>query len=85
MGLQVYFRFVLQFFYKQIMHPGFNSEFVGLDWQILFVGHIIMIISLALRFDWSWIALTEHEKLCGVKGNQYRDQLRLLEKTFLNS
>ena len=67
------------------MHPVFHSEFIGLDWPILFIGHIIMFWSLALRLDWSWIPLTDHEKLCGNKGNSYRAQVSSLEKTFQNS
>tara|TARA_B100000579_G_C22232889_1_gene576921 strand:- start:360 stop:557 length:198 start_codon:yes stop_codon:yes gene_type:complete len=64
------------------MHPVFHSEFIGLDWPILFVGHLIMFWSLALILDWSWIPLTEHRKLCGSNGNQYREKVDLLEKTF---
>ncbi len=67
------------------MHPVFHSEFIGLDWPILFIGHIIMFWSLTLRLDWSWIPLTDHEKLCGHKGNSYRSQVSSLEKTFQNS
>ncbi len=67
------------------MHPIFHSEFIGLDWPILFIGHVIMFWTFASKFDWSWIPLTEHEKLCGSKGDKYRYQVSLLEKTFQNS
>ncbi len=67
------------------MHPVFHSEFIGLDWPILFIGHVIMFMSLATRLDWSWIPLTEHEKLCGVDGDQFRHQVSLLEKAFQKS
>ena len=67
------------------MHPVFNSEFIGLDWPILLVGHIIMFLFLTLRLDWSWIPLTDHEKLCGSEGDSYRAQVSSLEKTFKNS
>ena len=67
------------------MHPVFHSEFIGLDWPILLVGHIIMFFSLSVRLDWSWIPLTEHEQLCGKKGDAYRAQVSSLEKTFENS
>ena len=67
------------------MHPVFHSEFIGLDWPILFFGHIIMFWSLTVRLDWSWIPLTAYEKLCGSKGDAYRAQVSLLEKTFENS
>ena len=66
-------------------HPVFNSDFIGLDWPILLVGHIIMFWSLSVRLKWSWIPLTEHEKLCGSEGDNYRAQVRSLEKTFQNS
>ncbi len=64
------------------MHPEFHSEFIGLDWPVLFIGHIIMFWSLTKRLDWSWIPLTEHEKLCGSKGDLYRAQVSSLEKAF---
>tara|TARA_Y100001968_G_C19226266_1_gene652226 strand:- start:506 stop:709 length:204 start_codon:yes stop_codon:yes gene_type:complete len=67
------------------MHPVFHSEFVGLNWPTLLVGHLIMFCFLSLRLDWSWIPLTEYEKLCGSKGDAYRDQVKSLEKTFQNS
>ena len=67
------------------MHPSFHSELIGIDWPILIVGHIIMFLMLTLKLDWSWIPLTEHEKLCGSEGDAYRDQVILLEKTFKNS
>ena len=67
------------------MHPVFHSEFIGLDWPILFIGHIIMFWSLTVRLDWSWIPLTDYEKLCGSKGDVYRSQVISLEKTFQNS
>ena len=67
------------------MHPVFHSEFIGLDWPILFFGHIIMFWSLTVRLDWSWIPLADHEKLCGFKGDAYRAQVSSLEKTFENS
>ena len=67
------------------MHPFFHSEFIGIDWPILFVGHIIMFCSLSVRLDWSWIPLTEYEKLCGSEGYAYRAQVNSLEKTFHNS
>ena len=63
------------------MNPTFHSQSVGLDWPLLLFGHIIMFWSLAVRLDWSWIPLTDHEKLCGSKGDTYRAQVRLLEKT----
>ena len=44
-----------------------------------------MFWSLSVRLDWSWIPLTDHEKLCGSKGDTYRAQVRSLEKTFQNS
>ena len=67
------------------MPPVFHSEFIGLDWPILFIGHIIMFWSLTKRLDWSWIPLTDHEKLCGNKGDAYRAQVSSLERTFQNS
>ncbi len=67
------------------MNPVFHSELIGLDWPILFIGHIIMFLSLTLRLDWSWIPLTDYEKLCGSKGDAYRAHVRSLEKTFQNS
>tara|TARA_Y100001968_G_scaffold245823_1_gene229992 strand:+ start:863 stop:1066 length:204 start_codon:yes stop_codon:yes gene_type:complete len=67
------------------MSPVFHSEFIGIDWPILFVGHILMFFTLTTRFDWSWIPLTEHEKLCGSNGDQFRHQVNLLEKTFQKS
>ena len=62
------------------MHPVFHSEFIGLDWPILFIGHIIMFWSLTVRLDWSWIPLTDHEKFCEVKGENYRAQVSSLKK-----
>jgi len=44
-----------------------------------------MFWSLTVKLDWYWIALTDHENLCGSKGDQYRAQVSLLEKTFLKS
>tara|TARA_B100000965_G_C19261884_1_gene613384 strand:+ start:190 stop:393 length:204 start_codon:yes stop_codon:yes gene_type:complete len=67
------------------MHPVFHSEFIGLDWPILLIGHIIMFWSSTVRLDWSWIPLTDHEILCGSKGDKYRSQVISLEKTFQNS
>ena len=67
------------------MHPVSYSDFIGLDWPILFIGHIIMFWSLIVRLDWSWIPLKDHEKLCGSKGDGYRYQVRSLEKTFQKS
>ena len=67
------------------MHPIFHSEFIGLDWPIIFIGHIIMFCSLSVRFDWTWIPLTDREKLCGSKGDSYRSQVSSLEKAFQNN
>tara|TARA_Y100001968_G_scaffold2437_1_gene2058 strand:- start:4005 stop:4208 length:204 start_codon:yes stop_codon:yes gene_type:complete len=67
------------------MQPVFHSELVGIDWPIILLGHLIMFWTLTLRFDWSWIPLTEHEKLCGAKGDSYREQVNSLEKIFENS
>ena len=67
------------------MQPIFHSEYIGLDWPILFIGHIIMFWSLTVRLDWSWIPLTDHEKLCGSEGDAFRAQVSSLEKTFQNS
>ena len=67
------------------MHPVFHPEYIGLNWPVLLIGHIIMFWSLSVRLDWSWISLTDHEKLCGSKGDTYRSQVRSLEKTFQNS
>ena len=67
------------------MHPVFYSQFIGLDWPILFIGHIIMFWSLTVRLDWSLIALTEYEKLRGSKSDQFQAQVNLLEKTFQKS
>ena len=67
------------------MHPVFHSEFIGLDWPFLLIGHVIMFCSLSLKLDWSWIPLTDHEKLCGSKGDTYRAQVSSLEKIFQNS
>ena len=67
------------------MHPLFHSEFIGLNWPVLLVGHIIMFWSLTVRLDWSWIPLTPHEKLCGAKGDTFRSQVNSLEKIFQNS
>ena len=53
--------------------------------SILFIGHVIMFWSLSVRLDWSWIPLTDHEKLCGSKGDKYRAQVSSLEKAFQNS
>ena len=62
------------------MHPIFHSEFVGLDWPVLLIGHVIMFFSLSLRLDWSWIPLTDHEKLCGTKGDEYKNEVYILPK-----
>ena len=67
------------------MSPSFHSEFIGLDWPILLIGHLVMFWSLTARLDWSWIPLTGYEKLCGYKGDAYRAQVSSLEKTFQNS
>ncbi len=67
------------------MHPIFHSEFVGLDWPMLCIGHVIMFWSLTVRLDWSWIPLTEHETLCDSKGYSYRAQVSYLEKIVQNS
>ena len=67
------------------MHPVFHPDHIGLDWPILLAGHIIMFWSLSTRLDWSWIPLTDHEKLCGSKGDTYRAHVRSLEKTFQNN
>ena len=67
------------------MHPIFHSELITLDWPILLFGHITMFWFLTERFDWSWIPLTDHEKLCGSKGDKYRAQVNSLEKIFQNS
>jgi len=67
------------------MTPVFHSELIGIDWPILLIGHIIMFWSLSIRLDWSWIPLTDHEKLCGSKGDNYRAQVISLEKAFQNS
>ena len=67
------------------MQPNFHSELIGLDWPVLLIGHVIMFWSLAVRLDWSWIPLTEHERLCGSKGDNYRSQVNSLEKTYQNS
>ena len=67
------------------MHPIFHSELTGLDWSFLLIGHIIMFFSLAIRLDWSWIPLTEHDNLYGLKGNLYLDRVNSLEKFFQNS
>ena len=65
------------------MQPVFHSEFIGIDWPVLIIGNIIMFWSLATRLNWKWIPLTEHEKLCGSKGEKYRADMRFLEMTFL--
>ena len=67
------------------MHPIFHSEVIGLDWPFLLIGHVVMFWSLAVRLSWSWIPLTEHEKLCGSKGDAYRAYISSFEKTFENS
>ena len=67
------------------MHPIFHSEFIGLNWPVLLIGHIIMFWSLSVRLNWSWIPLTEHEKLCGSKGDMYRAQVSALEKALQKS
>ena len=67
------------------MQPAFHSEIIGLDWPVLFIGHLIMFWSLTVRLDWSWIPLNEHEKLCVSKGDQYRAQISFLEKNFQKS
>tara|TARA_Y100001968_G_scaffold172129_1_gene157555 strand:+ start:202 stop:405 length:204 start_codon:yes stop_codon:yes gene_type:complete len=67
------------------MNPTFHSEFIGLDWPILVVGHIIMFIFFRVNLDWSWIPLTEHEILCGEKGDDYRYQVSLLERIYQKS
>jgi len=67
------------------MHPIFYSNVIGLDWPILFIGHIIMFWYLTTKIDWTWIPLTDHEKLCGSNGDDYRAQVISLEKTFQNS
>ena len=64
------------------MHPVFHSEFIGLDWPILFVAHIIMFWSLAVRVHWSWIPFTDHEKLCGSKGDACRAQVNSVCESF---
>ena len=68
-----------------MIHPVFHHDYIGLDWPVLFFGHLIMFWSLSVRLDWSWIPLTDHEKLCGSKGDLYRAHVRSLEKTFQNS
>ena len=67
------------------MHPIFHPEFIGLDWPILLIGHIIMFWSLSLKLDWSWIPLTDHERLCGSLGHTYRAQVTSLEKIYQKS
>ena len=67
------------------MHPVFNHEAIGLDWPVLFIGHLIMFWSLASRLDWSWIPLTDHERLCGSDGDQYRTRVLTLNKIYENS
>jgi len=67
------------------MQPIFHSELIGLDWPVLLIGHVIMFWSLAVRLDWSWIPLTEHERLCGSKGDNFRSQVSSLEKIYQNS
>ena len=67
------------------MHPVFHSEFIGLNWPILAVGHVLMFWSLSVRLDWSWIPLTDYERLCGSNGDNYRAQVSSLEKAFENS
>ena len=67
------------------MHPVFHSEFIGIDWPFLLIGHIIMFWTFTGRFNWSWIPLTEHEKLCGSQGDDYRAQVSSLEKIYQNS
>ncbi len=67
------------------MHPVFHFEFIGVDLPNVFIGHIIMFWSLTIRLDWSWIPLTDYEKLCGSKGDEYRAQVTLFEKTYQNS
>ena len=66
------------------MHPIFHSEYIGIDWPILLIGHIIMFWSLAIKLDWSWIPLTDYEKLCGPEGDDFRSQVNSLEKIFNN-
>ena len=68
-----------------MIHPVFHSDFIGLDWPILLFGHLIMFWFLSARLDWSWIPLTDHEKLCGSEGDTFRAQVSLLEKAFQNS
>ena len=67
------------------MHPVFHSEFIGLKWPILVVGHVVMFWSLSVRLDWSWIPLTDHERLCGSNGDNYRAQVSSLEKAYEKS
>tara|TARA_Y100001968_G_scaffold317950_1_gene347581 strand:+ start:1251 stop:1454 length:204 start_codon:yes stop_codon:yes gene_type:complete len=67
------------------MHPVFHSELIGLDWPILLIGHLIMFWFLAVKLNWAWIPLTDHEILCGSKGDKYRAQVRSLEKIFQSS
>ena len=67
------------------MHPIFHSEVIGLDWPTLLIGHVVMFCSLAVRLNWSWIPLTDHEKLCGSEGDAYRAHISSLEKIFQNS
>ena len=67
------------------MHAVFHSEFVGIDWPVLLIGHLIMFYFFSVKLDWSWIPLTEHEKLCGSNGDTYRSQVNSLEKIFKNS
>ena len=67
------------------MQPVFHPEFIGLTWPVLLVGHVIMFWSLSVRLNWSWIPLTDHEKLCGSKGDEYRAQVNSLEKAFQKS
>ena len=57
------------------MHPGFHSEFIGLDWPILLVGQVIMFWSLTVRLDCSWIPIADHDKLCGSKGDAFLSQV----------
>ena len=64
------------------MHPVFHSEFIGLDWPILLIGHIMMFWFLSKRLDWSVIPLTDHEKLCGPEGDNLREKVSLLQKVY---
>ncbi len=67
------------------MHPIFNSTFIGLDWPVIFIGHLIMFTYTSLRLNWSWIPLSDTEKSFASKNNQKISKINYLENIYKKS